>query len=118
MFLLPKDNQITSEFVDFVYGELTRISSNQEKLVAKLDAIEKRQEIILDKLVETLATCQNIVQQPMTQNTGIVREENFMDINFQFDSESQIQEFNEKIGTDPEFKTQLVTSLYSLKTNL
>ena len=71
-----------------------------------LHSIESRQQVVLDKVVETLATCQNIIQERPTLKTGN-NEEN-IDINFQFDSEIQLQEFDEKLGANMEFKSQLV----------
>lgn len=71
-----------------------------------LHSIESRQQVVLDKVVETLATCQNIVQERPILKAG--RNEENIDINFQFDSEIQLQEFDEKLGSNMEFKSQLV----------
>lgn len=90
--------------------QIDGLIANQNEMMKRLTQIEENQKIIVDKMAEILATCQNILIQSngsQQVSTHHIQPEE-TSINFNFDDHQDLIDFNQKLGTDKNFKSRLV----------
>lgn len=75
-----------------------------------MDNVKKRLAIIIDQLSEVIATCKNILTGNEFQHGSQVTDEE-TSMNFGFEEQHQVIDFNEKLGADGGFKSRLVWSV-------